>query len=194
MIEQCLKKILRELIPFITIALENWKRKSNQKRIEPNRSQIRRSIFQGDLLFLLKMAELYFNQIQSRLLIHLISRKAELPHILDDLKSFAEKSSYKRSESSASMQEWNLALRHVKCFDNKQEKKQKKERKYKRNCPTQETIRMHSKQHGYKFLGILESDTIKQTKEKVKKEYIKRTKTLLETKIYDRNLIKIIKT
>lgn len=62
-IEECLKmpKISRELIPFITMTLENWKRKFNRKRIEPNRSQIKRSIFQGDFLFLFKMAELYFN-------------------------------------------------------------------------------------------------------------------------------------
>ena len=45
-------------------------------------------------------------------------------------------------------------------------------------------------------MGILEADTIKQTemKEKVKKEYLRRTRKLLETKLYSRNLIKGINT
>ena len=44
----------------------------------------------------------------------------------------------------------------------------------------------------YKYSGILEADTIKQVemKEKIKKEYLRRTRKLLETKIYSRNLVK----
>ena len=43
----------------------------------------------------------------------------------------------------------------------------------------------------YKYLGILEADTIKQTeiKENIKKEHLKRTRKLLETKLHCRNLI-----
>ena len=42
-----------------------------------------------------------------------------------------------------------------------------------------------------KYIRLLESDTIKQAgmKDKAKKEYLKRTRRLLETKIYIRNLI-----
>ena len=45
-------------------------------------------------------------------------------------------------------------------------------------------------------MGILEADTIKQEemKEKIKKEYFRRTRKLLETKLYSRNLIKRINT
>ena len=48
----------------------------------------------------------------------------------------------------------------------------------------------------YKYLGILEADTIRQVemKEKIKKEYPRRTRKLLETKLYSRNLIKGINT
>ena len=48
----------------------------------------------------------------------------------------------------------------------------------------------------YKYKGILKADTIKQEemKEKIKKEYFRRTKKLLETKLYSRNLIKGINT
>ena len=44
----------------------------------------------------------------------------------------------------------------------------------------------------YKYLGILEANTIKQVemKEKIKKEYLRRTRKLLETKLYCRNFVK----
>ena len=48
----------------------------------------------------------------------------------------------------------------------------------------------------YKYLGILEADTIKQMemKDKVRKEYLRRTRKLLETKLSSRNFIKEINT
>ena len=43
----------------------------------------------------------------------------------------------------------------------------------------------------YKYLGILEADTIKQAeiKKNIQKEYLRRTRKRLETKIHSRNLI-----
>ena len=49
----------------------------------------------------------------------------------------------------------------------------------------------------HKYLGILEADTIKQAEikeKKIKKEYLKRTRKLPETKLYSRNFIKRINT
>ena len=48
----------------------------------------------------------------------------------------------------------------------------------------------------YKCLGILEADTIKQVemKNKIQKEYLRRTRKLLEIKLSRRNLIKGINT
>ena len=48
----------------------------------------------------------------------------------------------------------------------------------------------------YKYWGILEANTIRQVemKEKIKKEYLRRTRKLLETKLSTRNLIKGIIT
>ena len=62
--------------------------------------------------------------------------------------------------------------------------------------PSQEKIRTLEEKKTYKYLEILEADTIKQVemKEKTKKEYLRRTRNLLETKICHRNLIKGIKT
>ena len=62
--------------------------------------------------------------------------------------------------------------------------------------PNQEKIRTLGEKETYKYLGILETDTTKQMemKEKIKKEYLKRARKLLETKLCSRNLIKWINT
>ena len=58
--------------------------------------------------------------------------------------------------------------------------------------PNQEKIRILGEKETYKYLKVLEADTIKQAgiKEKIKKEYLKRMRKLLKTKLYCRNLIK----
>ena len=58
----------------------------------------------------------------------------------------------------------------------------------------QESIRTLEEKENYKYLGILEADTIKKTKiiDGITKEYLKRTRKLLDTKICRGNLIKEI--
>ena len=62
--------------------------------------------------------------------------------------------------------------------------------------PNQDKIRTLAENETYKYLGILEADTIKQVemKNKIQKEYLRRTRKLLETKLNNRNLIKGINT
>ena len=62
--------------------------------------------------------------------------------------------------------------------------------------PNQEKIRIVGEKETCKYLGILEANTIKEAemKEKIKKEYLRRTKKILEPKLYSRNLIKGINT
>ena len=62
--------------------------------------------------------------------------------------------------------------------------------------PIQDKIRTLAENETYKYLGILEADTIKQVemKNKIQKEYLRRTRKLLETKLSSRNLIKGINT
>ena len=62
--------------------------------------------------------------------------------------------------------------------------------------PNQDKIRTLAENETYKYLGILEADTIKQVemKNKIQKEYLRRTRKLLETKLNSRNLIKGIDT
>ena len=62
--------------------------------------------------------------------------------------------------------------------------------------PNQDKIKTLAENKTYKYLGILEADTIKQVgmKDKIQKEYLRRTIKLLETKLNCRNLIKGINT
>ena len=62
--------------------------------------------------------------------------------------------------------------------------------------PNKDKIKTLAENETYKYLGILEADTIKQAemKEKIQKEYLRRTRKLLETKLNSRNLIKGINT
>ena len=62
--------------------------------------------------------------------------------------------------------------------------------------PNQDKIRTLEEKETNKCLGILEADTIKQVemKDKIQKEYLRRTRKLLETKLNCRNLIKGINT
>ena len=56
-------------------------------------------------------------------------------------------------------------------------------------------IRTHEKKETYKYLGILEADTIKQENMREKMfKYLRRTRKQLETKLYGRNFIKRIYT
>ncbi len=62
--------------------------------------------------------------------------------------------------------------------------------------PNQDKIRTPREKETYKYWGILEADTIEQMKmkDKIQKEYLRRTRKLLETKLSSRNLIKGINT
>ena len=62
--------------------------------------------------------------------------------------------------------------------------------------PNQDKIRTFAENETNKNLGILEADTIKQVemKDKIQKEYLRRTRKLHETKLSRRNLIKGINT
>ena len=58
--------------------------------------------------------------------------------------------------------------------------------------PNDDKIRTLGEEETNKYLGILEADTIKQVqmKDQIRKEYLRRTRKLLETKLSSRNLIK----
>ena len=62
--------------------------------------------------------------------------------------------------------------------------------------PNQDRNRTLKENETYKYMGIFEADTIKQVqmKDMIRKEYLWRTRKILETKLSSRNLIKGINT
>ena len=62
--------------------------------------------------------------------------------------------------------------------------------------PNQDNIRTLGENETYKYMGILEADTIEKVemKNKIQKEYLERTRKLLKTKLSRRNFIKGINT
>ena len=60
--------------------------------------------------------------------------------------------------------------------------------------PNQDKIRTLGENETYKYLGILEADNIKQVemKDKIQKEYCRRTRNLLETKLSPYQRIKYL--
>ena len=62
--------------------------------------------------------------------------------------------------------------------------------------PKQDKIRTLAENETYKYIGNLEADTIKQVemKNKIQREYLSKTRKLLETELSSRNLIKGINT
>ena len=62
--------------------------------------------------------------------------------------------------------------------------------------PNPDKIRTLAENETYKYLGILEADNIKQVemKNKIQIEYLRRTRKLLEIKLFSRNLIKVTNT
>ena len=62
--------------------------------------------------------------------------------------------------------------------------------------PNQDNIRTFGVKETYKYLGILEAETIKQVemKKKIQKEYLRKSRKLLETKLSSRYLIQEINT
>ena len=75
-----------------------------------------------------------------------------------------------------------------------QEKSVKRQTKERIELINQERIRTFGENENSDFLTIVEADTIKQAemKEKLRKEYLRRTRKPLETKLCNRNLIKEI--
>ena len=62
--------------------------------------------------------------------------------------------------------------------------------------PNRDKIKTLAENETYEYLGILAADIIKQVemKDKIQKEYLRKTRKLLETKLNSRNLIKGINT
>ena len=160
-------------------------------------AKIQRGIFQGDtlspLLFIIAM--MLLNHILRRCSAgYKLSRSQEnVNHIMymDDMKLFAKNE--KELETlihTVRMYSWDIGMEFgiEKCamLVMKSGKRQLTDAM---ELPNQDKIKTLAENEAYKYFGILEADTIKQVemKEKFQKEYIRRTRNRLETKLNSKN-------
>ena len=177
-------KISHEVINFIDKTMNTWIVELTAGGRSLAEAKIQRGIFQGDalspLLFIIAMMPL--NHILRKCTArYKLSRSQEkINHLMymDDIKLFAKNE--KELEKCAM-----LVM-----------KSGKRHRTDGMELPNQDKIRTLAENETYKYLGILDADTVKQVqmKEKIQKEYLRRTRKLLETKHSCRNLIKGINT
>ena len=169
-------------------------------------TKIQRGIFQGDaqspLLFIIAMMPLNHKLRKCTAGYKLSRLQEKVNHLMymDDIKLFAK---------NEKEQETLIHTIRIYCQDIRMEfgiekyallvvKSAKRHLADGIEIPNQDKIRTLAENETYKDLGILEADTIKQVemkkKKKIQKEYLRRTRKLLETKLNSKNLIKGINT
>ena len=202
----CLKmyKIPDQIIQFIVKTMQTWRVELTAGGKSLAEVKIQRGIFQAEaqspLLFVIAMMPL--NRILRKCTAsHKLSKLQEKINYLmnmDNIKIFAKNEKELETQIQTLRiysQDIGLEFSIEKCTmlvmkSGKQHMTEGFE------LQNQVVIRTLGEKETYKYLGILEDDTIKQAemKEKIKKEYLRKTRKLLETKLYSRNLVKGINT
>ena len=202
----CLKmyKISHEVINFIEKTMQTWRVELTAGGRSLAETNIKRGIFEGDalspLLFIIAMMPL--NHILRKCTAgYKLSRSQEkINHLMymDDIKLFAKNEKELETLIHAVRiysQDIGMEFGIEKCAMLVM-KNSKRHMTDGMELPNHDKIRTLEEEETYKYLGILEADTIKQVemKDKIRKEYLRRTRKLLETKLSSRSLIKGINT
>ena len=167
-------------------------------------TKIQRGIFQGDalspLLFIIAMMPLNHILRKCTAGYKLSSAQEKINHLMymDDIKLFAKNEKELKTLIHAVRiysQDIGMEFGIEKCAMLVMESG-KRHMTDGMELPNHHRIRTLGENETYKYLVILESDTIKQVqmKDMIRKEYLRRPRKLLETKLSSRNLIKGINT
>ena len=193
-------KISDEVINFIKKTMQTWR----MELTAGGRRKIQRGIFQGDALspFLFIIAMMPLNHTLRKCTAgYKLSRSQEkINHLMymDDIKIFAKND--KELEAlihAVRIYRQDIGMEFaIEKYATLVMKSDKWHLTDRMELPNQEKIWTLGEKETYKYLGILEADTIKQVemKEKIKKEYLRKIRKLLDTKLCNRNLIKGINT
>ena len=197
-------KISHEVINFIKHTMKTWRVELTAGGRSIAETKTQRGIFQGDtlspLLFIIAMMPL--NHILRKCPAgYKLSRSQEkINHLMymDDIKLFAKNERELETLIHAVRiysQDIGMEFGIEKCAMLVM-KSGKRHMTDGMEQPNHDRIRTLAEKETYKYLDILEADTIKhvQMKNMIQKEYLRRTRKLLETKLSSRNLIKGINT
>ena len=197
----CLKmyKISHEVINFIEQTMKTWRVDLRAGGRSIAETKIQRGIFQGDalspLLFIIPMMPL------NHILRYKRSRSQEkINHLMymDDIKLFVKNEKELETLIHAVRiysQDIGIEFGIEKCALLVM-KSGKRHITDGTELPNHDRIRTLEEKETYKYLDILEADTTKQEqmKDTIRKEYLRRTRKQLETKLSGRNYIKGINT
>ena len=195
-------KISHEVINFIDKTIKIWRVELTAGGRRLVKAKIQRGIFQGDalspLLFIIAMMPLN-HKLRKCTAGYKLSRSQEkINHLMymDDIKLFAKNKKELETLIRAVRiysQDIGMEFGIEKCAMLVM-KSGKRHLIDGMKRPNQDKIKTLADNETYKYLGILEADTIKQVqmKEKIHKEYLRRTRKLLETKLSSRNFTKRI--
>ena len=205
-IMNCLKmyKISHEVINFIEKTMKIWRVELTAGGRSLAETKIQRGVFQGDALssLLFIIATMPLNHILRKCTAgYKLSRLQEkINHLMyiDDIKLFAKNE--KELETLIHTvriysQDIGMEFGIGKCAM-LVIKSGKHHMTDGMELPNQDKIRTLGENETYKYLRILEADTIKQVEmeDTIQKEYIRRTRKQVETKLSSRNFIKGINT
>ena len=184
--------------------MKTWRVDLTAERRSLAEVKIQRGIFQGDalspLLFIISMMPLSYILRKSIAGYKLRGSQKNINHLMymDDIKLFAKNEKELKTLIHAVRiysQDIGMEFGIEKCAMLVM-KSGKRHMTDGMELPNHDKIRTLGENETYKYLGILTADTIKQVemKDKIRKEYLRRTRKLLETKLSSRNLIKGINT
>ena len=192
-------KISHEVIKFIEKTIKIWRVELTAGGTILAEAKIQRGIFQGDalspILFIIAMMPL--NPILRKCIAgYKLSRlQQKVNHLMymDDIKLFAKNEKQLETLTHAVRiysQDIGMEFSIAKCA--MLVMKSGKHLTDGMELPNQEGMRTFGEKETYNYLGILVANITKQVKmkDKIQKEYLRRTRKLLETKLSSRNLIK----
>ena len=197
-------KISHEIINFIEKTMQTWRVELTAGGGSLAETKIKRGIFLGDalspLLFIIAMILLnhILRKCTAQYKLSRLQEKINHQMYMDDIKLFAKNEKELETLKHAVRiysQDIGMEYGIGKCAMLVM-KTGKRHITDGMELPNHNKIKTLGKNETYKYYGILEVDTIKQVemKHKIRKEYFRRTRKLLETKLSSRNLIKEINT
>ena len=200
---KCLKmyKISDEVINFIDKSMKTMKVELTAGGRCLTEVKVQRVIFQGAALSLMLfiIAMMTLNHILRKFTAEykLIKSKEKMSHLMymDDIKLFAKNE--KELETLIYAVRIYSQVIAIECDIEKcailvMKSNKKKQLTDGMELPNPDKIRTLGEKETYKYVGILEADIIKQVEmmENIKKEYIRRTRKLIETKLCGSNFFK----
>ena len=203
-IQHCLKlyKISYEVINFIEKTMETWRVELTAGGRSIAETKIQSRIFQGDalspLLFIIAMMPLNYILRKCVAGYKPTWSQEKINHLMymDDIKLFAKKFKKELETLIHTVRIYNQDIEMEFSIEKCAMLVMKQHMTDGMEQPNHDKIRTLGENETYKYMGLLEADTIKQVqmKDKIRKEYLRRTRKLLETKFSSRNLIKGINT